>query len=249
MNYVYPEMGNLCALCPASQILERDIVMPAASNEIDIDKKRLLTRIGCSDDYEPSARITSLVDDYIENYQDFLSPAYTYVIRDILSVGGDGVTFEGPVTIKSRIIAELLGRCQRVAVFALTIGNHLEEMVAYLAENNLVLQATVLDAIGSGVAEKLAAYVGERIKSIVSAQGLVTSRRFSPGYCDWNVRQQKKIFRTLDGDTAGIRLTDSQLMMPRKSISGIIGIGLPDREIERYNPCLTCKKKECPGRR
>ena len=223
--------------------------MPAASNEIDIDKKRLLSRIGCSDEYEPSARIISLVDDYIENYQDFLAPAYTYVIRDILSVNGDSATFEGSVTIKSRIIADLLGRCQRVAVFALTIGNHLEEMVAYLAENNLVLQATVLDAIGSGVTEKLAAYVGKRIENIASVEGLVTSRRFSPGYCDWNIRQQKKIFRTLDGDSAGIRLTDSQLMMPRKSISGIIGIGLPNQRIEHHNPCLTCKKKECPGRR
>jgi hypothetical protein len=223
--------------------------MPAASNEIDIDKKRLFSRIGCSNEYEPSARITALVDDYIDNYQDFLAPSYTYVIGDILSVEESSVTFEGPVMIKSRIIAELLKRCQKVAVFALTIGNHLEEMVAYLAENNLVLQATVLDAIGSGVTEKLAVYVGERIKDIASAEGLVTSRRFSPGYCDWNVKQQQEIFHSLDGDTAGIRLTDSQLMMPRKSISGIIGIGLPNREIEYYNPCLTCKKKECPGRR
>lgn len=223
--------------------------MPAASNEIDIDKKRLLSRIGCSDEYKPSARITSLVDDYIDNYQDFLSPSYTYVIRDILAVENDNVTYEGPVTIKSRVIAELLGRCQRIAVFALTIGNYLEEMVAYLADNNLILQATVLDAIGSGVTEKLAAYVGERIADIASEEGLVTSRRFSPGYCDWNVKQQKRIFRTLDGDTAGIRLTDSQLMMPRKSVSGIIGIGLPNQGIEEYNPCLNCKKKECPGRR
>jgi hypothetical protein len=223
--------------------------MPAASNEIDIDREYLLRRIGCSDEYEPSARITSLVDDYIENYQDFLAPAYTYVIRDILSVEKGRVTFEGPVTIKSRVIAELLRRCQRVAVFVLTIGHHLEDMVAYLAENNLVLQATVLDAIGSGVTEKLASYVGERVENVASAEGMVTSWRFSPGYCDWDISQQQKVFRALGSDTAGIRLTDSQLMVPRKSISGIIGIGLPNQEIENYNPCLTCKKKECPGRR
>jgi hypothetical protein len=39
------------------------------------------------------------------------------------------------------------------------------------------------------------------------------------------------------------------LMLPRKSISGVIGIGLPGHGIEEYNPCITCRKKDCPGRR
>jgi cobalamin-dependent methionine synthase I len=122
-------------------------------------------------------------------------------------------------------------------------------MVPYLAKERLVLQATVLDAIGSGTAEKLANQVEEKIKKIANTGNLITSRRFSPGYCDWKVNQQEMVFRALSNDTGGVRLTDSLLMMPRKSISGIIGIGLPGRDIENYNPCITCKKKECPGRR
>jgi hypothetical protein len=223
--------------------------MLAMSDQIDIDRQEVLTHIGYAEEYQPSARILSLVNDYIENYHDLLAPSYSYTIRDIVLVEGADTIIEGSVTLESKVIARLLKRCEKVAIFALTIGNHLEEMVAYLAENGLVLQATVLDAIGSGATEKVADFVEDRIRRMANADGLVTSWRFSPGYCDWEVSQQKMVFRALNGDSAGIRLTESLLMIPRKSISGIIGIGLPKHNIENYNPCQTCKKKDCPGRR
>jgi len=223
--------------------------MLAISNEIDIGRQEVLSHIGYGDEYQPSARIVSLVNDYIENYHDFMAPSYSYTIRDIEAIQGNRVTIGDSITFDSKIIAKLLERCHKIAVFALTIGNHLEEMVAYLAENGLVLQATVLDAIGSGAAEKLADYVEDRIRRMANIEGLVTSLRFSPGYCDWEVSQQKMVFQSLNGDSAGIRLTESLLMIPRKSVSGIIGIGWPDNDIENYNPCQTCKRKDCPGRR
>lgn len=223
--------------------------MLAISSQIDIDRQQVLSHIGYGDDYEPSARIKSLVNDYIENYHDLIAPSYSYEIKDIVSVQGEHVTIGDSIAFESKVIARLLERCEKVAIFALTIGNHLEDMVSYLAENGLVLQATVLDAIGSGAAEKLAAYVEDRIRRMANTEGLITGRRFSPGYCDWEVSQQKMVFHALNGNSAGIRLTESLLMVPRKSVSGIIGIGLANNNIESYNPCRTCKKEDCPGRR
>lgn len=219
------------------------------SSQIDVDRQEVLKNIGYDYEYQPSARIASLVNDYIDNYHDFISSSYSYVIRDIVSVEGALATIESAITLESKVVARLLERCQKVAVFALTIGSYLEDMVAYLAENGLVLQATVLDAVGSGAAEKLAAYVEDRIRMLAYTDGLVISRRFSPGYCDWAISQQKEIFQALSGDTAGIRLTKSLLMIPRKSVSGIIGIGPAGSNIEEYNPCCTCRQEDCPGRR
>ncbi len=223
--------------------------MLAVSSQINIDRQQILSHIGYGDEYEPSARITSLVNDYIENYHDLIAPSYSYTFRDIEWIKGNRISIGDSIILRSKVIARLLERCEIIAVFALTIGNHLEDMVTHLAENSLVLQATVLDAIGSGAAEKLASHIEDKIKRIANAGELMTSRRFSPGYCDWEVSQQKMVFDALNGDAAGIHLTESLLMMPRKSVSGIIGIGLPNKDIENYNPCPTCKKKECPGRR
>jgi hypothetical protein len=78
---------------------------------------------------------------------------------------------------------------------------------------------------------------------------LFISRRFSPGYCDWNIGQQRMLFWALSGKEIGIRLNGRCLMVPQKSISGIIGMGRRKADIEGYDPCRECKKKECPGRR
>jgi len=222
--------------------------MVAISNLIDIDSQQVLRNIGYDADCEPSARIESLISDYIENTCHLTEPLYSYVVKRISSVQGSRVVIEGSVTFQSEVIARLLEQCEKVAVFLVTIGGHLEETVNQLAADGLVLQAAVLDTIGSSVVETVTDFVQERISEDARTQGLCISRRFSPGYCDWDISEQKMVFRAMNGDYAGIRLTEQCLMLPQKSISGIIGIG-PCNKVENYNPCKTCDKQDCVGRR
>jgi len=223
--------------------------MLAISNRINIDRRQVLLNIGYGTDRKPSARIASFINEYVENTCNLIEPSYSYVIRDIKLVQGSRVVIEGSVTFQSKVIAQLLEQCEKVAVFLATIGNRLEEMVCHLAEDKLVLQAAVLDAIGSDVAETVANFAQGRIGEVARAQGLCISQRFSPGYCDWDIGQQKMVFLAVDGDSVGIHLTEECLMLPRKSISGIVGIGLPNSNVEHYNPCKTCDKHDCQGRR
>ena len=215
--------------------------------DIGIDTQQVLHNIGYSINSEPPTRISSLVDQYSENAIDLVEPLYSFAMRDIVSVRRPRVFIEDSVIFESAVISQLLEQCEKVAVFVLTIGNQLEEVVCQLAEDGLVLQATVLDAIGSIAAEKLADLVQDRVSEMASAQGLYTSYRFSPGYCDWGVEQQKMVFRAMNGDSADVRLTEECMMLPQKSISGIIGIG--PYEVMKYNPCKNCKKRDCVGRR
>jgi hypothetical protein len=217
-------------------------------NEFDIDKQQVLNHMGYGTSGTPSARVESLVKEYADNICHLIEPSYSYVIRDINSVHGSRVFIEGSVAFRSNVIAQLLERCQKVAVFVVTIGSRLGDVVRQLSKDGLMVQAAVLDAIGSDAAETLAHVVQDIVGKEAEAEGLGISLRFSPGYCDWRISQQKMVFRALNGDTAGVRLTDGCLMVPQKSVSGIIGIG-PASEVESYNPCKTCKKRDCIGRR
>jgi hypothetical protein len=225
--------------------------MLATRNRVDIgiDTRQVLKTIGYRGDCTPPARTISLVEEYLGNFHNLVEPSYSYVIRDVEWVNGPISFIRNDIIFKSQVIAQLLEQCQKVVVFAVTIGNHLEEMVNRLAEDRLILQATVLDAIGSSAVEKLAEFVETSIRDVADAQGFSTSQRFSPGYCDWNIGQQRMLFWALNGDTADIRLTKTCLMIPQKSISGIIGIGAGNSTLESYNPCRTCQKRHCPGRR
>jgi hypothetical protein len=223
--------------------------MITVNNPIELEKERVLDRIGYGQAANPSPRIVSMVEDYVEHYHDFVVPSYSYVVRPVLGGGGKQTDIGASGKLESAVLARLMTRCEYAIIFAMTIGDYLEQISAQLSQNNMVLQSTVLDAIGSGAVEKFAAIFQETVNEMAAARRMVASRRFSPGYCDWDVSQQTIIFDALGDDTAGVELTANMLMMPRKSISGIIGIGQPGRDIEKYNPCTTCGKRDCPGRR
>ena len=221
--------------------------MVVISNQTN--RREVCRYLGYSTNSKPPARILSLVDEYVENAYHLIEPSYSYVIRDIEWVQGSIAFIEDSIIFKSQVIAQLLEQCEKVAVFLVTISKHLEETAYRLAEDGLMVQAAVLDAIGSVAVEKTADFVQDRIRESVSAQGLVTSRRFSPGYCDWDIGQQRMVFWAVNGDKVGVHLTGECLMVPQKSISGIIGIGPGSSNVENYNPCKTCRKPDCLGRR
>jgi hypothetical protein len=221
---------------------------PSIRNELGVDIKQVLKHMGYSTAGVHSARIESLVQEYADNICHLIEPSYSYFIRGVNAVRGSRVFIEGSVTFRSNIIARLLEQCPKVAVFVLTIGGRLGDVVRQLSGDGLMVQAAVLDAIGSDAAETLADVVQDIIAHEAEAEGLGISQRFSPGYCDWRVSQQKMIFQVMGDNTAGVRLTDGCLMVPQKSISGIIGIGPADK-VGNYNPCLTCDKSDCKGRR
>lgn len=221
--------------------------MLAISNQID--RKEVCHYIGYDAGHKPPVRISSLIDEYIENVHHLIESSYSYVIRDVEWIQEFRVFIEGSIILESKVIARLLEQCHKVAMFLMTIGNHLEETACRLAEDGLILQSAVLDAIGSNAAERIADSIQSEIKGVVGEQGFVISPRFSPGYCDWDIRQQQMIFRAVDGGPLGIYLTETCLMIPRKSISGIIGIGTPESNVANYNPCKTCHKRDCPSRR
>jgi hypothetical protein len=225
------------------------LMLKAETIDIEIDRADVCPYLGYRSGDTPSAGIASMINECIAKSFPLIQPAFTYVLRDVKSIV-DGVSFlDDGSSIQSHIIARLLGHCEKVAVYVLTVGSQLEEMGSALAEDGFILESYVLDSIGSSATEKLAEAVQQRIAADAAAQRLCISRRFSPGYCDWHISQQSTIFQLVDGDSVGIHLTPDCLMVPRKSSSGIVGIGRCDGYVETYNPCLTCKKTRCPGRR
>ncbi len=74
--------------------------------------------------------------------------------------------------------------------------------------------------------------------------------RYSPGYCGWHVSGQMALFDYLGPDAVGITLTESFLMHPLKSVSGVIVAGQPDihRFVHDFPFCAACTGKECRER-
>jgi hypothetical protein len=145
------------------------------------------------------------------------------------------------------MIAECLRDLTTLAVFVATAGPRLERWASALMKSDEVMKGYIVDTIGSEAAEQTAEWVERKVAQAAEAYGWKTTNRYSPGYCGWPTSDQHTLFSLLPKDFCGIRLTESALMIPVKSVSGVIGLG-PDVRREGYQ-CAICEMEDCFRRR
>jgi len=139
-------------------------------------------------------------------------------------------------------------RLDRMAFCISTIGLALEEEVARLMKAGELLGAVVLDAIGSVAAEAVAEHMDRTIAAEAAREGLRTSRRASPGYGDWDVCEQASIFKLLPAERIGVRLSETCMMIPRKSVSFAVHVAREPETLRCENSCENCRRKDCLNR-
>ncbi|MBN1559414.1 5-methyltetrahydrofolate--homocysteine methyltransferase [candidate division KSB1 bacterium] len=145
-----------------------------------------------------------------------------------------------------KIIADELQRAESVALFACTIGTGLETWSKRLMNDGDFFAGYLVDAVASLTVESAMQKIQDYLEREQQDKGLRISNCYSPGNCGWPVTEQHKLFSLLPDNFCGITLTDSSLMLPIKSVSGIIGIGPAMRKV---NTCQFCDMKRCVYRR
>ena len=145
------------------------------------------------------------------------------------------------------IILRQLRGSEAFALFICTSGLEFETYQHRLKEQGDMVRVFIADALGSVIAEKCADQMEKALQESIDKLGWMHTNRFSPGYCGWHVSQQQLLFPLFQGHTCGVKLTDSSLMVPIKSVSGIIGLGEKVRKLE-YT-CGLCDFKQCYKRK
>jgi hypothetical protein len=145
-----------------------------------------------------------------------------------------------------KIVFNQLKKSESVAVFVCTAGKEIGSRSRDVMAGGDPLKGFILDTIGSMVVDAAADQMQLELEVSVNQSGQKITNRYNPGYCGWSVGEQHKLFGLLPDNFCGIRLTESALMDPVKSVSGIIGIG----EHVKYNKytCSYCDMKDCAYR-
>ena len=91
------------------------------------------------------------------------------------------------------------------------------------AEVKALTEAGILR--GSALAEQTADAAEAELRQLAAAEGTYLTGRFSPGYGDWDIAVQPLVAAALDtARRAGLCVTDTNLMTPRKSVTAILGV-------------------------
>jgi hypothetical protein len=132
---------------------------------------------------------------------------------------------EGDRRIKSKLLASQLVTASQVIILLATIGEQLEQQVSRIWDDNMVY-ALALEGAGSGAVEALANAACQYFERKAAEQGLQASIPFSPGMVDWPVEDgQPQIFNLLGEEGSIVSLTPSFIMIPRKSLTMVMGLG------------------------
>ena len=155
--------------------------------------------------------------------------------NDSNSVVIDGIRFE------SRVLCVNLAEVHRVFAYLATCGVELAEQRARETD---ILRQFWADALMEAA---LQSAMGVLREDMITRYQVGKTSAMNPGSLpDWPISQQKPFFELL-GTTAnrtGVRLTESMLMVPAKSTTGLFF----ETESEFVN-CQLCPRKNCPNRR
>jgi len=175
----------------------------------------------------------------IETAHSVMRPRVIYEVSYVTDRNENTVDIDG-VRFTSRVLRVNLDGIERVFPYVMTIGRELENTATSLG--NIVKQF-YLETIGDIALDHVGEYLEDHLKR---KYGLEKISEMNPGSLeDWPITQQKNLFSILGNveDLAGVKLTESLLMIPRKSVSGIY---FPT-EVTFYS-CQLCARKNCTQR-
>ena len=132
----------------------------------------------------------------------------------------------GKYYLSGPLIVQHLKRAEAVILVLCTIGRDLDDTLSSVFHTD-PLTALALDGVGSAAVENLGLQACNYFEMQVKNDGLNTSLPLSPGMMDWPVEVgQPQIFSLLDCEEIQVSLTDSWMMVPNKSISMVLGVGI-----------------------
>jgi hypothetical protein len=211
---------------------------------LEVNSTRVLELLGYAQQV-PESFVLDTISSSINQCLEICQPAANLVIKEIsLFNESEGIIEIEDCSFKlNRIIGNQLKGSQYLALFICTIGKAPELLSKKLFDQGDALEGYVLSLVASEAADNLAAHLHDYIKELCFAEGLGITNRFSPGYCRWDVADQKELFSFFPENSSGITLNDSALMTPIKSVSGIVGIG-KNIILKKY-PCSLCDNEKC----
>ncbi|MDR3269610.1 MAG: hypothetical protein LBT83_11175 [Tannerella sp.] len=208
-------------------------------SEIGLSQEEILREIGYRDTL-PDASVLEIITCLLARLAKEVRPRYLYFVSEG-EINGTSVHIQNQQFETGPVITRLLDKSSSFAVFVATAGNEFEQIMQESKTKGDMLENYILDVMGTAIVEKAGDYIERMLEKELLE--MLHTNRFSPGYCNWHLTEQRKIFGLLGNQPCGVALSDVCLMSPIKSISGIIGIG-KDVEPRQY-ACRYCELESC----
>lgn len=141
--------------------------------------------------------------------------------------------------IESRDIYKLLEGCSECLLMATTLGIEIEREIKKYSYSDLT-KGIIIDSCATTAIEGVCDLVESKVREELLEQEKYITNRYSPGYGDLSININNEIINILRTQSnIGLTITDSNIMLPRKSVIAIMGIS-ESNQITHKKSCLNC---------
>ncbi len=216
--------------------------MPAS--EFSVERSEVLRYLGYRGQ-ELGPELEGLLDEMSQRCLESARPRYVWRVFPLTAESGQPELGGTGIVLRGRDIQKHLDRGVACAVMAATLGLEPEREMLRIGRRSTTGEI-VFNAACTALIESVADVCEGEIRAYAKGRGFAAGYRYSPGYGDFPLEQQTEILGAVEAGTRlGITLTDSLLMVPKKSVSALIGLYPAGEGIRRGgSTCETCENYE-----
>lgn len=226
---------------------EEGHIVPLSINDLAIFDTDIYAYLGYGHTI-PDKYVGSIINRLKDEAISLCSPKFGFKIVEGEILGTKRLRLaEDAIFTPDGIITHNLKGSEHFAIIIASVGKEMDKWITDKRQGNDIMESFVADALGSTIVEAVVAWGVSFIEKKITLEGEGITNSYSPGYCGWNVCEQQLLFSLIPSEFCGVTLTESSLMLPIKSVSGIVGIG--GKVKKKSYGCAICQKKDCYKRR
>lgn len=162
-------------------------------------------------------------------------PRLTYHIFPLQNGTLQGVDFP----LEGQDIQTHLDDCTHAVLLAATLGPDVETLLMRTQVTDMA-KALILDSCASTAIENVCDNFEADLRRQYAEEGRYLTDRFSPGYGDMPISQQRGFCELLDTRRRiGLTVSQSGILIPRKSVTAVMGVSDTPRA-RRSSGCANC---------
>jgi hypothetical protein len=143
----------------------------------------------------------------------------------VIAKDTEKVTLENNIVFKSISLARLLQDCDEVFFLGATAGMKIHEFIRNNSTVGDITKAIVFDAVASECVDKALDWMMEYFYAQLRRENKAFARfRFSAGYADFSLDNQRIFYDTLQLARFGVRLTATSIFVPEKTVTALVGV-------------------------
>lgn len=210
-----------------------------------LDRKEALRYFGVKGENPEAEKAINLAYLKLRNE---MRPRYVALPFRCHTENGDTVVLENGVRFHGKHLVRYLDGAEEVYLFGATLGSKVDMALRRMAVCS-VAEAGAGQAVATALIETYCNQCCDELEAALPP-GKKLKWRFSPGYGDWPLEEQRELFRALDcAKKIGLTLTASCMMAPVKSVTALIAVTDCGSREDRGDTCSRCGKADCQFRR